>query len=350
MSRLRSETESPNKKKFSLVIINYLIAPSCLLAGVLLGWQLKKVPVQPINPEDRTALRLEGYKFISPLLACDIKFTGNSQSLSALQQQIDRVIGDEKSAGNITQAAVYFRDLKTNAEINLNSNEKFFPASLKKVPVMMQYYKMAETDPNILLQKKVFMDNTDYNAGVAIPPRQSPRYGKEYSTQELIEMMIKYSDNSSFQALFHSMGEKNYNKIYEDMQFRYPDNNLSIDDYITPYQLSLFFRTLYNATYLNSKYSEKALKLLSEVDYKNALVAGVPSGTTIAHKFGTGTVEQLGAPALGELHDCGIVYHPQNPYILCVMTKSQSLDIKRVEKVISNISSEAYKSASSNYR
>ena len=42
-----------------------------------------------------------------------------------------------------------------------------------------------------------------------------------------------------------------------------------------------------------------------------------------------------------ELHDCGIVYHPQNPYIICIMTKggdinSEKLQIQKISKAVYN--------------
>jgi len=39
-----------------------------------------------------------------------------------------------------------------------------------------------------------------------------------------------------------------------------------------------------------------------------------------------------------QLHDCGIVYYPQRPYVICVMTKGRDLDVlKNVIKGISEI-------------
>ena len=70
--------------------------------------------------------------------------------------------------------------------------------------------------------------------------------------------------------------------------------------------------------------SEKALSYMSEVDFKQGLVAGVPGGIAIAHKFGEKTVGASGE--IKQLHDCGIVYYPNNPYLLCVMSRGDSFE------------------------
>jgi hypothetical protein len=45
-------------------------------------------------------------------------------------------------------------------------------------------------------------------------------------------------------------------------------------------------------------------------------------------------------PLFRELHDCGIVYLPDNPYLLCVMTKGN--DFAKMEKIIEEISRLSY--------
>ena len=47
----------------------------------------------------------------------------------------------------------------------------------------------------------------------------------------------------------------------------------------------------------------------------------MPAKTEIAHKFGA-----YARGASYEMHDCGIIYAGDNPYILCVMTRGSNFD------------------------
>ena len=120
-----------------------------------------------------------------------------------------------------------------------------------------------------------------------------------------------------------------------DVPTEVPDFTISAKNYST------FLRILYNSTYLNDSDSEKALDILSKTTFVDGLVAGVPKGTTIAHKFG----EHVSSFHEIELHDCGIIYYPQNPYLLCVMTKGQ--DFSKLAKIIADISAMVYNETAS---
>ncbi|MEZ0287223.1 MAG: serine hydrolase [Candidatus Paceibacterota bacterium] len=286
---------------------------------------------------------MEGYTYTKPLLACDTLPTGvHSSQMETVKKTVEEEINEAVQRGDVTHVSVYVRDLVNRQEVSINGDEKFFPASLKKVPLMMAYFKAAETSPQFFQQEVEITDPTDYNATAVIKPKEFPVFGHKYTNAELINFMIRHSDNTSFQVLLRNMGTEDFNQAYADLQLHYPDNIVSINDYMTTYQFSLFFRTLFNATYLNHDNSEAALALLAGAEYKNGIVAGIPSGTPVAHKFGVGAVSQADGTLQGELHDCGIIYRTDNPYLLCVMTKSKSLDMSAVEKTIAAISNTVY--------
>ena len=83
--------------------------------------------------------------------------------------------------------------------------------------------------------------------------------------------------------------------------------------------------------------SEKALSILSKSNFVYGLRGDIPEKIKIAHKFGERWFDN-GSEV--QLHDCGIVYYPENPYFLCVMTKGNNES--QLKSVIKNISSIVY--------
>jgi hypothetical protein len=79
--------------------------------------------------------------------------------------------------------------------------------------------------------------------------------------------------------------------------------------------------------------SEKALDLLTTTDFGEGIVADLPSGTVVAHKFGE---RGYAGSTVRQLHDCGIVYHDHSPYLLCVMTRGHNFEHQA--EVISGVS------------
>jgi len=303
------------------------------------------------NSSNLKALRLNGYKFISPLLFCD---AGNSEESTdqKLENKIKQLVDKEVESGNVNTASVFFRDIKSGNQVNINPEEKFFPASLHKIPIMIGYLNAARSDPGIL-SKKITITEPDTNGELEIKPKDFAKSGNTYTVEELIEKMIKYSDNISTNTLMHNIDRQVLDTAFKDLQLS-PPTDRSTQDYMTAGDFSYFFRVLYNATYLRRELSEKALNLLSQVDFKEGLVAGVPQGVDVAHKFGLFTeVQPVGGDmailSKRELHDCGIVYHPDNPYLLCVMTKSNNPNLANVEGTIKNISSLVYGEVDRNY-
>ena len=96
--------------------------------------------------------------------------------------------------------------------------------------------------------------------------------------------------------------------------------------------------------------SEKALRLLSQPFFKKGLIAGLPANIPIAKKFGERSFSAAPADPTSqkELHDCGIIYYPSHPYLLCVMTKGNNFD--RLADTIKDISQTVYASVDNEYK
>ena len=125
------------------------------------------------------------------------------------------------------------------------------------------------------------------------------------------------SDNVAYNLLINSLDTQLLLKVHSDLSIPNPNESTPID-FVSVLEYSAIFRVLYNSSYLDRASSEYVLNLLSQVEYKDGLRAGVPSDIKVAHKHG---VRNSNDQYLKQLHDCGIIYHPQNPYLLCIMTK-----------------------------
>jgi beta-lactamase class A len=288
-------------------------------------------------------IRLSGTQYTSPLLLGDVSNDKDSPTLADLSSQVQAIIRQGQKDGSLITASVFYRTLQGGNQITVNDSEKYFPASLTKVPLMMAYFKLSESDPDLLTIKGKIDFQVDYNAGQELTPKEAPISGREYSIDELIVMMIHSSDNISFNLLINDpKAQDDLKKLYGDFQLYYPFNG-QLSDVMTARDMSRFFRALYNSTYLSIVNSDKALKLLVESDFDKGLVAGVPKNAMVADKFGLSTNYDATGKVVTqrELHDCGIVYRPKQPYVACIMTKSGA-DLTRIEAVIKNISSVLY--------
>ena len=307
------------------------------------GWFLPP----PTSVEQPQSLRLSGYAFIDPLLACNINNSNAYAQNKLLSQELQSIIDTNKNNGTISKASVYFVNFKTGAWANVDGTEEFYPSSLGKIPLMIAYYQESESNPDIFNQKLVYpVGSTDLNQMQDITPAEAIVPGNSYTVEQLIEYMIKYSDNNATALLDANINPDTLNRVYGDLGIPTEDNvNLANADFITAHQVATLFRVLYNATYLSRDDSEKALQLLSQVSFTQGLVAGVASSTVVSHKLGLVGIAPGGITTEHELHDCGIVYAP-SPYLMCVMTRGPG-SLPNMESVIAQLSKAAYQSAES---
>ena len=163
-----------------------------------------------------------------------------------------------------------------------------------------------------------------------------------YSVRELIERMIIYSDNDAFNLLTKNIDYQLVKGVHQDLGLPLPQENTP-EDFITVKEYAGLFRVLYNASYLSREMSENALSILSHAAYQDGLVRGVGEQVELAHKFGI----RKGENGINQLHDCGIVYFPEHPYLICIMTKGS--DIQALTQTLQDLSHITYEQVLSLY-
>ena len=277
------------------------------------------------------------YTYINPLLGVELQ----SNSLFPLDKSfsliIQSIINTEKDRKNITNASVYFRDLDSSEWAGINEDAKFTPGKLLKLPIMIAYYKMAEVTPDLLFRK---LRNT-YGAATTtsfFPSKTQLVLGEEYTVDDIIRQMIINSDDNAARLLFDNIDRRILNEVFSDLGIDFVEDK-DTPDYISLKLNSLFLRVLYNATYLNREFSEKALTLLDEVNDNTGISAGLPRGTSVSRRFGGNTTIKNGLWDY-DIYDCGIVYYPGHPYILCASANGEK--ITGVETFFKNLSEKVY--------
>lgn len=316
-------------------IRSLLFALVIFAAGVVAGFfvfqLLAKKPAEKTENRSKQIRQSGNYTYINPLLECEVAEGSVDARKENFRDDLERFVVDLKKNNQLTDAAVYFRDLNNGPTFGVNETGEFFPASLLKVPVLMAYYHWAETEPALMRVQIPYDAPQDFGITPTIIPRESLVLGQSYTVEELIRRMIVFSDNQALGLLTSRLPIARVQNLFamlgvgEDVLVN-PDAKLTVKEYAG------FFRILFNSSYLSRESSEKALALLASTDYNDALLAGVATGVSVAHKFGeagTGNVER-------QLHDCGIVYFPNHPYLACIMTRGS--DTQVLKKSIVDIS------------
>ncbi len=320
-------------KKINISLIGIIVLIIfCLAIGAGI-WHFFHLTPKSAALSENQVLRQPGYKFISPLLECsDVRDISRGE----VEESIRLIINNKISSDDITYASVYFRDLNNGPWIGINEQEKFTPASLLKVPLLMAYLKIVQSNPSIL-QEKITIEENPTTLTQNITPSTSVKIGTAYTVDELLQKMIIYSDNQAANSLLRYIDANSLNQTYSDLGIKVPSGNAT-EDFMSVLEYASFFRILYNASYLNHDMSEKALEILTKSQFHNGLAAGVPDNIEIAHKFG----ERVFANN-NQLHDCGIIYKNKSPYLLCIMTRGD--DFNKMTEAIKEISQYVYNQA-----
>ncbi len=334
---ISSEVQQRNSKYLKKVIFRWVVLLGLFVLGVGCGFVFNNITRNNLS-SDRE-VRLKGnYKFTNPLLECDSNIS-NYKNLHNLTGSLHNYLSDQINMKNATEAAVYYRDLNNGPWFGINEDTLFSPSSLLKVPVMIAYFKLAEDDPEILI--KIITDDLPKSEDNNIQdyvPEQQIKLGSKYTILELIRRMIIYSDNDATNLLYNSIDNQKLTKVFKDLGVNYKPNDQTPDGVaISIKSYSSFFRILYNSSYLSKDMSEKALEILSESAFNDGIRTGIPTSIPVAHKFGERNNLDTG---IKQLHDCGIVYYPKTPYMICVMTRGS--DFNQLAHIIATVSAMTY--------
>jgi len=246
-----------------------------------------------------------------------------------LQPLADRIEARMTATGG--RYAVAWRDLGTGDEILLNVDSSFHAASMMKVPVMVRLFRMAEAD-RIDLDRPIpvrneFRSIEDGSLYALSPDDDSDstlyaRVGGEATPRELIERMIARSSNlatnilveladpDSIATMLGSLdadGMKVLRGVEDIPAYRAGRNNTT-----TARGLLALFTALAEGRAAGPDATAEMLAILQRQEFNDAIPAGLPPGTPVAHKTGW-------IPAVD--HDGGIVFPAEGaPWVLVILT------------------------------
>lgn len=339
-SRFSSLHRSRSGRVFILSLLSLALFSLGFYCGIrFLGGQTEKFGPVQVREQGR-------YAFINPLLECEVQDARLDHIYIPFESKLKQSIDDlNREKYQNREFAMYFRDLNNGPWFGINSSAAFTPASLMKVPLMIAYYKQAEGNP-ALLNKQVVLQDGDPSFYQNITSGAKLEVGKKYSIEEVINFMIINSDNGAMMTLLENIEQGQLDRVYQDLGISIP-NVRTPEDFMSVKEYASFFRILYNAAYLNEEYSEKALNLLSQTSFVDGLAAGIPFNLKISHKFGERRNPALGTSS-NQLHECGIIYFPGHPYLLCVMTRGS--DFNQLASFIADTSKLVYETMQDTYR
>lgn len=242
--------------------------------------------------------------------------------LTEVEQILTERIQSEVKNKTIEEASIYYRGLENGPWFGIGENNRFLPGSLLKLPLAIAIIKLAESDPSILSRTLQYSDSSisHYYDEQYIKPSSPLQLGSSYTVKTLIEKSLMYSDNVATILLERAFGRKAFERVVEDLHVPM-DKTFSKIRGLTAKEYSAFFRILYNSSYLTPENSEFILETMSKSAFTEGLRSVTKSDIIVAHKFGE-SLSQDGHHYF--LSDCGIVYKIGQPYILCVMFKSDS--------------------------
>ncbi|HEX7708232.1 MAG TPA: serine hydrolase [Thermoanaerobaculia bacterium] len=244
--------------------------------------------------------------------------------------------------------AIAWTELDEERSLLRNEREIFHAASTMKVPVMLGIFE-AISRGDLRLDQSVTVRNrfvSIYDAsGYALDPDSDSdpeiyaRVGTEMPLEELVRRMIVLSSNLATNLTIELIGAPRVMALMKeigahDVQvLRGVEDQKAFDagmnNTTTAHDLMQIFRTLAEGRVISPDASAKMVEILLAQEHRQGIPAGVPAGTSVAHK--TGSITRIS-------HDAGIITRPDGSrYVLVVLTRGFE-DGREAQRVIAEVS------------
>jgi beta-lactamase class A len=234
------------------------------------------------------------------------------------------------------KVGVYFEYLPSGTSIGVNDREEIKIVSWSKVPLAMSILKKIERK-EMNLADLLTIEKKHLNAEFGTLWKQGE--GTKISVGELIRFNLVESDNTAFNVLFDQLTQSEIDEVYDVLDIALSEETENEETYllIAPKRYASIFKSLYLSSFLSKKHSTLILDTLTQTQFDKKIVSGVPEHIPVSHKIG---VFSKYYDDRDLFTDCGIIYAPERPYILCVFVENTE---EQAEKHMATISSMVYK-------
>ena len=230
------------------------------------------------------------------------------------------------------EAAVWVEDLATGATFGVADTAPFHPASTMKLPVMVTLVRAAEAG-TVDLDDRVVLRNSFRSIVDGSPyalvreedsdPALYDRTGAPISLRELNHRMIVRSSNLATNALIEQLGADAITGVATELGAEGVRVRRGVEDakafaagrnnVATARGLGRLLAAIERGQAASAAGTALMRSTLLAQEFNDEIPAGLPTGTSVAHKTGWIT---------GQTHDAAIVYPPgRAPFVLVVLTR-----------------------------
>ena len=247
----------------------------------------------------------------------------------------------EKIAGSHDGVmGVAIKDLTTGEEILLNDQFIFPTGSSIKIPILIELHKQAaEGKYKMTDQRWIERQDKVGGSGVII---NFGDHTSQLSLSDLATLMIVLSDNTATNMLIDQVGMANVNRTMDELGLKQIRLRRKMIDQAasargdentaTPREAMALMEKLYRGQVGSRQLSDDALKIL-KIGKNSPIPRLLPGSVDIANK--PGGIE-------GVACDWAVVYVPNRPYAIAVMTNYNGPDGGAADDAIAKVSKLAY--------
>jgi beta-lactamase class A len=256
-----------------------------------------------------------------PRFASGQSLTIDQKTNASIEERIRRSGAD---------VAIAFRTLDGHIAYAVHDRESFHAASTMKIPVMIELFHQARQarfkldDP--LLVKNQFHSLADGSIYTLDPADDSEAElykaaGETRSLSQLSELMITASSNLATNLLIEKLGVDNIRATVHTLDADGMNVLRGVEDQkaflkglnntTTARGLQQLLEAIAHGEAVDQESSRQMIEILERQKFNEAIPAGLPPGTRVAHK--TGEITKIH-------HDAAIVFAPK-PFVLVILVR-----------------------------